>query len=158
MFLVWCNSFFFLTHSFPVHWTYILQCCDRAFCGFAQHFPEQAAVMLNSFDTARQRQLLADIPDSSIIEGLMARSTSRPGTVNGASKVRSASAQRRTSTDQTGLRRITIVRLSISSCLLSHIFCGFRSLLDFSFCGARLFYMKSSNLFFILLLRYLFWK
>jgi len=64
----------------------------RAFGAFAEHFPEQAASVLGSFDTTRQRQLLAETSGAtaSVLDGIIANTNSREG-----SKNRSASAQRR---------------------------------------------------------------
>ena len=73
----------------------------RAFGAFAEHFPEQAASVLSSFDKTRQRQLLAETSDAtaSVLEGILARGNSRQN-----SSSRSSSAQRRPTLDDTGIR------------------------------------------------------
>jgi len=77
-----------------------LLCKYRAFAAFAEHFPEQAASVLGSFDKTRQRQLLAETSSTTslVLEGLMARSNTRQG-----SSARSSSAQRRPMLDDAGM-------------------------------------------------------
>ena len=79
----------------------ILREC-RAFGAFAEHFPEQAASVLNSYDRTRQRQLLAETSNTtaSILEGIIARGNSRQPQ---GSSIRSSSAQRRPLLDEAGI-------------------------------------------------------
>ena len=92
-------------------------CCSflykcRAFGAFAEHFPEQAAIILGSFDTTRQRQLLSETSGAtaSVLDGIIAHTNSREG-----SKNRSASAQRRP-LDEAGIIALYIT-LKKESCI-----------------------------------------
>jgi len=82
----------------------------RAFGAFAEHFPEQAASVLGSFDRTRQRQLLAETSagTASVLEGIVAHGNSRDGSRN-----RSSSAQRRPSLDEAGI--IALCATSVES-------------------------------------------
>lgn len=77
----------------------------RAFGAFAEHFPEQAASVLSSFDKVRQRQLLAETSGAtaSVLEGIIARGNQRPTCSS-----RSSSAQRRTSVDDCGMTALSV--------------------------------------------------
>jgi len=88
---------------------HILYGCS-AFGAFAEHFPEQAASVLGSFDKTRQRQLLAETSNTtaSVLEGLVARGIPRQG-----SSSRSSSAHRRPSLDEAGIT---------ASCVCTQIF------------------------------------
>jgi len=85
----------------------------RAFGAFAEHFPEQAASVLSSYDRTRQRQLLAEISSTtaSVLEGIIARGISRQPQ---GSSIRSSSAHRRPLLDEAGINRFML-------CLLVHV-------------------------------------
>jgi len=74
----------------------------RAFGAFAEHFPEQAASVLSSYDRTRQRQLLAETSSAtaSALEAIIARGNSRQPQ---GSSIRSSSAQRRPLIDEAGI-------------------------------------------------------
>jgi len=80
----------------------------RAFGAFAEHFPEQAASVLGSYDRTRQRQLLAETSSTtaSVLEGIIARGNSRQPQ---GSSVRSSSAQQRPSLDEAGMMSFCFV-------------------------------------------------
>jgi len=89
----------------------------RAFGAFAEHFPEQAASVLSSFDRTRQRQLLAETSaaTASVLEGIVARGNVRQGSS------RSSSAQRRPSLDEAGIDGVGCCYSSILQKDLSRI-------------------------------------
>jgi len=80
-------------------------CECRAFGAFAEHFPEQAASVLGSFDKTRQRQLLAETSSASasVLEGIIAQGNYREG-----SKNRSSSVQRRSPLDEAGILMLCV--------------------------------------------------
>jgi len=91
----------------------------RAFGAFAEHFPEQAASVITSFDKTRQRQLLAETSatTASVLDGIIARGNARQG-----SSIRSSSAQRRPLLNDAGITLFAAVCVIIVIIIEWHSF------------------------------------